>query len=129
MVSAIKDLGDGRLVTTSADMKIGLWDAETLEHIKLFDGHSAKIMSACVLPGTPYFFTSAWDCSVRMWNTKTLECVRELKGQHSDCISHIDVVRRDSDNTYYIWTASWDKFVCVWKPKVRRSFFFDTPVY
>ncbi len=79
-ISSIIDLGGDRILTSSADMKIAVWDSNSLELLSQMEAHAAKVMCAERLPSSNVFYTCAWDCTIKEWNAQTLELIKEIKG-------------------------------------------------
>eukprot|EP00117_Sycon_ciliatum_P008750 scpid51589/ scgid11320/ Guanine nucleotide-binding protein subunit beta-5; Gbeta5; Transducin beta chain 5 len=79
------------LLTGSGDTTCALWDVETSDLIRSFQGHSAEVMSLAMVPSlsSTVFLSSGYDGTVRVWDTRTAKLSQHFKDLNSavNCIS------------------------------------------
>ena len=75
--------GTKRVITASDDGKVALWDMQTGNLVKRFEGHSHKVVSIAVSGDGKVAASAAWDRTVRLWNLETLEAGPVLKGHRN----------------------------------------------
>lgn len=67
-VNAVAFLKDGRMVTAGGDAKVAIWTAGRQLPDKVFEGHSAPIVSLAVSPDGERLASASWDHTVRIWS-------------------------------------------------------------
>ncbi|XP_021375216.1 NACHT and WD repeat domain-containing protein 2-like isoform X2 [Mizuhopecten yessoensis] len=106
-------LDDDRLVTSSDDFIIRVWNLKTGELIKRLEGHrvAAKLVSH---DKSPYFLSLAEfveENAIRVWDKKTLECVTSFRLDHTladtiicgDGLSFVSTTRNPTADVVH-WT-------------------------
>jgi cytochrome c len=66
-VNAVAFLPDGRMATAGADAKIAIWTPGRQQPDRLFEGHTAAIVSLAVSPDGARLASASWDHAVRIW--------------------------------------------------------------
>ena len=101
---------DGKkIITTSADTIVRMYDAETGKVLKEMKGHTDAITDLVYSLDGKYIVTSSFDGTVRLWNSESGKTVRILHG-HTD---YIYSIRFNLDGTKII-TASLDNTARIW---------------
>lgn len=107
-VNAVVYLKDGRVVTAGSDAHIAIWTPGHPEPDKVFDGHSAPIVSIAVSPDGATLASASWDITVRLWPLKD-GTPRVLEG-HTQNVNGVaftpdggNVVSASYDATLRIW--------------------------
>jgi len=103
------------LLSASRDKTIKLWDIDTNECIKTYEGHS-KLVS-CVKKGPGNIIISGdVDGQIKVWNMETCECIKTIN-EHKQKVSSILIL---SDNQFVscsddfkIKLFDFEKFNCV----------------
>ena len=67
-VNAVAFLTDGRMVTAGADGKVATWTLGRQQPDRVFEGHTAPIVSLAVSPDSTRLATASWDHTVRIWS-------------------------------------------------------------
>src|SRR6516162_4095007 len=67
-VNAVAFLKDGRMATAGADARIAIWTAGRQQPDRVFDGHTAPIVSLAVSPDSARLASASWDHTVRIWS-------------------------------------------------------------
>ncbi|OKO91950.1 hypothetical protein AC629_01220 [Bradyrhizobium sp. NAS80.1] len=67
-VNAVAFLKDGRMATAGADAKVAIWTAGRQQPDRVFEGHTAPIVSLAVSPDGARLATASWDHTVRVWS-------------------------------------------------------------
>jgi cytochrome c len=67
-VNAVAFLRDRRLATAGADARIAIWTAGRPQPDRVFEGHSAPIVSLAVSPDGAKLASASWDHTVRIWS-------------------------------------------------------------
>ncbi|MEH1906090.1 MAG: hypothetical protein V7L04_33135 [Nostoc sp.] len=65
------------LLSSSEDTTIKIWDFETYQCLRTFEGHTRAVISV-VSPDDCVLASGATDQTVRIWDMKTGECLRIL---------------------------------------------------
>ncbi len=74
-----------RLLTTSYDQFVRVWDAATGKHLRDLAGHGATLFCAAYSPDGRRIASGGRDNNVRIWDAETFEPVARLAG-HEDFI-------------------------------------------
>jgi WD40 repeat protein len=61
-----------------------MWDVDSLECIKVFEGHSDEVRAVAFLPGGRQFVSAGFDMTIKLWDTDKTTCVKTLKGHDFD---------------------------------------------
>lgn len=85
------------LCSGSSDSTVRVWDASTLEFVKVLRGHRGSVLALHAVPGL--LLSGGRDQLVRVWDADTLVCRRTLGG-HSDDILHISSFEIPSTSTF-----------------------------
>lgn len=120
-------LENGRIVSASGDGKMMLWDVETGDCVRVFEGHEKGL--ACIefkvrilpLAGRnlrspdsilqdDLILSGSNDCTIKLWRASTGECLHTFAG-------HTLLVRAlcFEPKTGYIVSTSYDRSVRVWE--------------
>jgi cytochrome c len=67
-VNAVAFLKAGRMATAGADAKIAIWTPGRQQPDRLFEGHTAPIVSLVVSPDGARLASASWDHTVRIWS-------------------------------------------------------------
>lgn len=67
-VNAVAFLKAGRMVTAGADAKIAIWTPGRQQPDRIFEGHTAPIVSLAVSPNGARLASASWDHTVRIWS-------------------------------------------------------------
>jgi len=67
-VNAVAFLKDGRMVTAGADAKVAIWTHGRQQPDRVFEGHSAPIVSLAVSSDSARLASASWDHTVRIWS-------------------------------------------------------------
>ena len=88
---------DGKYIaSTCCDThEIILWDAETLEEVRRFTGHTDRIKCLNFSPSGKTLVSGGKDETIRYWNVETGECIEYVDGFNTTVFS----VRFNSDAT------------------------------
>jgi len=78
-VNAVAFLKDGRMATAGADGRIAIWTTGRQQPDRVFEGHTAPIVSLAVAPNASMLASASWDHTVRLWPL-TSGAQRVLKG-------------------------------------------------
>uniref|UniRef100_A0A6A7G7K8 Coatomer subunit beta' n=2 Tax=Hirondellea gigas TaxID=1518452 RepID=A0A6A7G7K8_9CRUS len=98
-------------VTGSDDMMIRVFNYNTMEKVKTWDGHGDYIRSLAVHPTSPYIFSASDDMSIKLWDwEKDFSNTMVFEG-HTHYVMQIEINPKDP-NTFA--TASLDRTVRVW---------------
>ncbi|PPR07493.1 hypothetical protein CVT26_013462, partial [Gymnopilus dilepis] len=104
---------DGKWVASgSTDLAVRIWDVETGQEKRKFEGHTGHIQSICFSPDGQRVISGSDDRTIRVWNLETGEEEKRLEG-HSDSVRSVSsspdgrtVVSASSDTKIRIWDLS-----------------------
>ena len=74
-----------QIASGSLDRKIKLWDAETCECLKTFEGHEWTVSCLVCLTNRQHIASGSWDRTVKLWNISTCQCFKTLSRSHGLC--------------------------------------------
>jgi WD40 repeat protein len=77
-----------RLLTSSTDKTLRLWDANSGKCLRVFEGHTDAIIGAALSPDGQRVLSGSRDKTVRLWDTATGQEIRQLIG-HTDAVVHV----------------------------------------
>jgi cytochrome c len=67
-VNAVAFLKDGRMATAGADAKVAIWTLGRQQPDRVFEGHTAPIVSLAVSPDGVKLASASWDHTIRIWS-------------------------------------------------------------
>lgn len=99
------------LVAGTDDMKMRVFNYNTMDKVKEWDAHNDYIRFIEVHPNRPLILSSSDDMSIKMWDwEKDFECTQIFEG-HSHYVMMVRINPRDT-NTFA--SASLDKSIKIW---------------
>ena len=120
-ISQLSFSPDGRqILGVGDDLTVRLWDAQTGQLLKVFQGHKATVQRASFSPDGQEIVTASWDHTVRVWQIAS--------GETTQILSHPDAVNSASfsPDGQHIATASWDGRARIWNRETGRPEFLLT---
>jgi WD40 repeat protein len=100
---------DGLLATGHRDSRIRLWDARTLECLRVLEGHTGDVYGLAFSPDGTRLASGADDGTLRLWDVETGEPLAKLEG-HDDYVHAVacspdgaQIVTASGDGTLRIW--------------------------
>lgn len=73
-------LAGDQLISGAYDGRLGWWDVETQQSIRMIDAHDKWIRGVEISPDDQFISTVSDDMVCRVWNAQTSEMVHELRG-------------------------------------------------
>lgn len=99
------------IVAATDDMKLRVFNYNTMEKVKEWDAHTDYIRFVEIHPNRPFILSSSDDMSIKLWDwEKDFDCVQVFEG-HSHYVMMVKINPRDT-NTFA--SASLDKSIKVW---------------
>jgi hypothetical protein len=90
-VMALAYSSDGRrLATAGMDKSVRLWDADTGQQIRCFEGHTEAVLSVALSPDGRHVLSGSQDRTVRLWDADTGKQVRQL-GEHDNAVMSVAI--------------------------------------
>ena len=83
-LSCCRFLDDERIMTSSGDMTIALWDVETAKMITHFRGHSGDVMSFSLSEDNNTMISGSCDGTAKLWDIRSGECEQTFFGHEAD---------------------------------------------
>ena len=102
---------DGRM-GLSVGSNMCAWDMETGSYLRIFKGHTERIVSVSISSDSQIAVSASWDKTLRIWNLTTGSCMHVLKG-HTKHVNAVCI----SPNDQYVVSGSQDKTLRVWDLK------------
>ena len=104
---------DGRkIVSTSADRTIKIWDANTGSCLQTLTGHTYNVRSASYSPDGRKIVSASADNTIKIWDANTGKCLQTLK-EHLYSVNSAsfspdgkNIVSASNDNTLKIWKTN-----------------------
>jgi WD40 repeat protein len=107
--SAVFSPDGQRVVSSSYDATVRVWDAQQGDQLAMLLGHTEAVVSASFSPDGQQIVSGSGDKTVRVWNAQTGDQLAVLEG-HSSWVSSASF----SPDGQQIVSGSWDKTVRVW---------------
>lgn len=104
-----------RVLASSYDIVVRLWDIETGRCLRALEGHAARANSVAWSPDQSRAVSGSNDETVRLWDVETGRCLRVLDGHTSFVLS---VAWRD--DIRHVLSSSMDKTVRLWDLETGR---------
>jgi WD40 repeat protein len=83
-VLSVEYSNDGKkIVSSSADKTIKVWDTETGECLGTYKGHSGPILSAVFSIDGQKILSASWDKTIKEWDIETGRCIYTYEGHSS----------------------------------------------
>ena len=73
-----------RLLTSSTDKTLRLWDTDTGKELRVFTGHTERIIGAALSPDGLRVLSGSGDKTVRLWDATTGKELRKMTGHASE---------------------------------------------
>ena len=97
------------MVSGSGDNTLKLWDLESGQCLRTFEGHTSAVFSVCVHPDGQWIVSGSWDKTLKLWDLASGECLRTFEGHAGEVNSlaiHPDgqwIVSGSADKTLKLW--------------------------
>ncbi len=95
----------------SSDKTLILWDVDTGEKIRDFEGHNSSVESVAFSPDGDTALSGSADGIIIFWDLETGREINRLMG-HSNSVK--DAIFCGNDHT--VLSGSWDRTVRLWQP-------------
>lgn len=110
---------DSRLLTTSIDREIKLWDLEKeAKALLTYKGHSRSVNAVCLLKDGKTLVSAGVDQSLRIWDLESAKLLRSLN-QHTRSV-HAVALRPAEDGLPMVASAAGDRTIRFWQPTIGR---------
>ena len=100
---------DGRYLAVATSIGFELRNAESLELVRFFRGHTGLVHSVAFSPDGRTLASGSSDCTVKLWNVATGEVLRTLN-DHTDYVRSVAF----SPDGRTLASASYDKMIKLW---------------
>lgn len=98
-------------LAASDDMRLRVFNYNTMEKVKELEGHADYIRSLEVHPTLPYVLSSSDDMTIKLWDwDRGFDCTQMFEG-HSHYVMQVKINPKDT-NTFA--SASLDRTIKVW---------------
>ncbi len=105
-----------RVMSTSQDNTVRIWDAASGRTIQTLRGHSGRVSSAAFVDRGQRILSASHDRLLKLWKLSRYEEVRVLRGKllagHADAVLGVNFSR----DAQQIVTASRDRSAKIWNP-------------
>jgi WD40 repeat protein len=106
------------IASGSGDNTVRLWDVETGNELRCFEGHADNVSSVCFTNDNKSIVSVSQDKTIRMWDIKTGNELRCFEGHEYDfnslCLSNDNkyIVSKSDDYTVRLWDVKTGKELC-----------------
>jgi len=114
---------DGRYIVYTAFNTILLWNLDTNEVLRTFEGHTKLVNTASFSHDGRYIVSASDDRSIKLWDVESGKLLRTYEG-HTDCVKSASfspdgkyIVSASNDGTIRLWKTQSEYSVCVNKIK------------
>jgi WD40 repeat protein/tRNA A-37 threonylcarbamoyl transferase component Bud32 len=114
-INAVTISPDGKMIVSSSDRAIKLWNLATGEHIRTLTGHSNRVNVLAISPDGKTLVSGGEDNTIKAWNLATGRLIRTMAGHfdsvHALAISPDGKTLADGsdDNTVQLWNLETGK--------------------
>lgn len=109
---------DSKLLSSSLDREIKLWDVDKKKVLQTYSGHSRGVTTLRLLKDGKTLVSAGNDQSVRVWNIDSGELVRSLN-QHTKPV-HALALRPSEGGLRMVASAAGDRTIRFWQPTIGR---------
>lgn len=109
-VTAVADLGDGRVVSGATDKTLRIWDIESGATLHVLEGHESDIKAVAAM-GSQRVASVARDQTLRIWDAESGKLLRSIESPTSWMSGLTDVTALDAER---VATASEDGLLRLW---------------
>ena len=95
-----------------------LWDLQTGNAIRDFQGHSRGVTALCWLPDSETFVSGSLDHSLRVWDADTGALIRSLS-QHTGAIYAL-ALHPSTEGLPMVASSASDRTIRFWQPTIGR---------
>src|SRR6185503_15730649 len=81
-----------------------IWDVQTGKLVRVFNGHTERVLEGAFSPDSKWVITVSWDRSARLWDVTTGNEIRTFTG-HTDQVTTVAY----SPDGKWVMTGSWDR--------------------
>jgi WD40 repeat protein/energy-coupling factor transporter ATP-binding protein EcfA2 len=99
-----------RIVTTSYEDGLSIWDVQTRQKIHQFEGHLGPVMDAKYSPDGRYIVSSGFDGTARVWDATTKQSMHLMRG-HESMVTYSEF----SPDGHFIASSSDDRTIRLWE--------------
>ncbi len=115
--SLIFNTDGSKLVSTSSDQTIKIWDIATENCIQTLMGHVNRVYAAAISLDDRRLATCSADCTIKIWDFTTGECLKTITG-HGDSVWSVGfcddpnmIISSSRDRTVKLW--NWETGECL----------------
>lgn len=127
--SAVFSPNGKRIVSSSNDKTIRIWDVETCKCINTLKGHTGEVCFATFSPNGKNIVSASADSTIRIWDTDSGKQIgKPLKGHRGVVNSAVfspdgkRIISASSDSTIHIWNVDSGKCIRVLKGHLGNVF-------
>lgn len=115
-VLAIRFSPTDQVVVTAADMCLRMWNLQTFNCIKTFQGHDCAVLNFSILKSGLQIMSMGNDGNMKLWDCKTTECVKTIDAHEGQAWTL--VMTEDDDK---IVTGGQDEKLVVWRDVTQEE--------
>ena len=78
-ISFIMRLNSSQILSASDDRTVKLWNHETDECVRTFQGHLDDVLCIEISRDQSKMYTASWDHTIRVWDISSGECLKVIK--------------------------------------------------
>lgn len=114
IVNSVVFSPDGRLILSGGDNSLRLWDVQTGQCIRVFEGHSGQVRTVAFSPGGGFALSGSNDKTLRLWEVQSGHSLRTFEG-HTYAVTSVAMspdgrfaLSGSDDKTIRLWELDWE---------------------
>ena len=124
-----------KIISSSIDNTIKIWDAKTYKLIKTITGHTGPVRTAFFSSDDKYILSSSNDSTARIWDARNYKEIKKFVGHNAIILSakydktNERIVTSSSDGTVRVWNAKTGKSLQALRDTLNKNEYYSDAVF